>query len=145
MRIRATRGEDVPGNPWWVVLGSSLALTVGNGPVISFTFGIFLKSIINEFGWNRATVSLAYTAFQFVGAFATPFVGRMIDRWGVRRVTLAYIVFFSLAVAGVSLTPPFPSVFILLYALCGVAGSGQAPLPYSKVISGWFEKRRGLA
>ena len=32
-------------NPWWIVLGSTLALIVCNGPVIGFTFGLFLKPV----------------------------------------------------------------------------------------------------
>ncbi len=42
-------------NPWWLVFGSTLALIVGNGPVIVFTFGVFLKPVTDEFGWNRGT------------------------------------------------------------------------------------------
>jgi len=132
-------------NPWWVVVGATLGLIVGNGPIVLFTFGVFLKPIASQFAWNRETVALALTASQTVGAIATPFAGMAVDRWGIRRVTLAFIVVFSLAAAAVSLTPPYPAAFVLLYAVWGLAGSGQAPLPYAKAISVSFEKRRGLA
>ena len=43
----------------------------------------------------------------------------------------------------------FPSTSLwklyVAYVLLGIAGSGVAPVPYSKVISNWFDKRRGLA
>jgi MFS family permease len=32
-----------------------------------------------------------------------------------------------------------------LYLLIGIVGGGTAPVPYSKVISQWFDQRRGLA
>jgi predicted MFS family arabinose efflux permease len=132
-------------NPWWVVFGSTLGLIVGNGPITLFTFGVFLKPIVAEFGWHRATVAAAITISQLVGAICTPFVGRMVDRWGVRRVTLPFILMFAVATAAIALTPASPTVFILLYGLAGLAGAGQSPLNYAKAISAWFENRRGLA
>ena len=132
-------------NPWWVVFGSTLGLIVGNGPITLFTFGVFLKPIVATFGWNRGTVASAVTVSQALGALATPFVGWMVDRWGVRRVTLPFITFFALTTAAIALTPPSPFIFILLYGICGLAGGGQAPLNYAKAISSWFESKRGLA
>lgn len=132
-------------NPWWIVFGSALALIVGNGPVVVFTFGVFLKPVIDEFGWNRGTVSGALTAYTTIGALATPLAGKLVDRFGVRRVTLIFIALFSLFIAALSQTPSYPAVFLLLYGLCGLFGSGQAPLPYAKAISRRFEARRGLA
>jgi MFS family permease len=132
-------------NPWWVVFGSTLGLIVGNGPITLFTFGVFLKPVVAEFGWHRATVAAAITISQLVCAICTPFVGRMVDRWGVRRVTLPFILAFAIATAAISLTPASPTAFILLYGIAGLAGSGQSPLNYAKAISAWFENRRGLA
>lgn len=132
-------------NPWWVVFGSTLGLLVDNGVITLFTFGLFLKPIAEQFGWDRGTVAAAITISQFIGAFFTPFVGKMVDRWGVRRVTLPFICAFALTTAAVALTPASPIVFFLLYAACGLAGAGQAPLNYAKAISAWFEERRGLA
>ena len=132
-------------NPWWVVFGSTLGLIVGNGPITLFTFGVFLKPIVATFGWNRGTVASAVTVSQALGALATPFVGRMVDRWGVRRVTLPFIAAFALTTAAIALTPASPFIFILLYGICGLFGGGQAPLNYAKAISSWFESKRGLA
>lgn len=132
-------------NPWWVVFGSTLGLIVGNGPITLFTFGVFLKPIVATFGWNRGTVASAVTVSQALGALATPVVGKMVDRWGVRRVTLPFIAVFALTTAAISLTPASPVIFILLYGICGLAGGGQQPLNYAKAISAWFESSRGLA
>jgi predicted MFS family arabinose efflux permease len=137
--------ERIFKNPWWVVFGSTIGLIVGNGPITLFTFGVFLKPIVAEFGWNRGTVASAVTVSQALGALATPFVGRMVDRWGVRRVSLPFIFAFAITTAAISRTPASPAIFILLYGICGLAGGGQAPLNYAKAISSWFESKRGLA
>jgi MFS family permease len=126
-------------------LGSTLGLLVGSGPVLLFTFGVFLKPVTSAFGWNRGTVASALAVSHTLGAIATLFVGRLIDRYGIRRVTLPFIALFSVTVAAISRTPANPTVFLLLYAVAGLVGSVQAPLPYAKAISAWFDTQRGLA
>jgi predicted MFS family arabinose efflux permease len=132
-------------NPWWVVFGSTVGLIVGNGPIVFFTFGLFLLPVTREFGWDRATFSSSLLVGHALAALAYPFLGRAIDRYGVRRVSLTSIVLFALAVASLSLTPPSATVFIAMAGLCGLLSAGQAPLPYAKAVSSWFDQRRGLA
>jgi MFS family permease len=132
-------------NPWWVVVGSTLGLTVANGPVVFFTFGLFLGPITAEFGWNRATFSSSLLVGHTLAALAYPFMGRAIDRYGIRRITLTFIPLFAVATAAISLTPPSPAVFLVLAGVCGLISTGQAPPAYAKAVSAWFDERRGLA
>ncbi len=140
MRLRAAFR-----NRWWVVFGSTVGLLVGSGPILLFPFGVFLKPVTSAFGWNRGTVASALVVSHTLGAIATLFVGKLIDRWGIRRVTLPCVAAFALTVAAISRTPACPAVFLLLYAVAGLVGSVQAPLPYAKAISAWFDAQRGLA
>ena len=132
-------------NPWWVVFGSTVGLIVGNGPIVFFTFGLFLGPVTREFGWDRATFSSSLLVGHGCAAAAYPFLGRAIDRYGIRRVSLTSIVLFALSLASLSLTPPSPAVFIAMAGLVGLLSAGQAPLPYAKAVSSWFDERRGLA
>jgi len=132
-------------SPWWVVFGSTLGLMVGNGPIVFFTFGLFLGPITSEFGWDRATFSSSLLVGHTLAALAYPFMGRAIDRHGIRRVTLTFIPLFALSTAAISLTPASPVVFVALAGLCGLVSTGQAPPPYAKAVSAWFDERRGLA
>ena len=120
-------------------------MTVANGPVVFFTFGLFLGPITTEFGWNRATFSSSLLVGHTLAAFAYPFMGRAIDRYGIRRITLTFIPLFALATAALSLTPPSRAVFIALAGVCGLISTGQAPPAYAKAVSAWFDERRGLA
>lgn len=132
-------------NPWWVVLGATIGLTVANGPVVFFTFGLFLGPVTSEFGWDRATFASSLLVGHTLAALAYPFMGRWIDRYGIRRITLTFIPLFALSTAAISLTPASPVAFIALAGLCGLISTGQAPPAYAKVVSAWFDERRGLA
>ena len=46
---------------WWIVLVAGIGLAVHFGPILGITFGVFLKSLSQEFGWSRAQVSLAFS------------------------------------------------------------------------------------
>ncbi|SNT27418.1 Sugar phosphate permease [Noviherbaspirillum humi] len=130
---------------WWVVVGSAFGLLVGNGPIMQFTFGIFLLPITQEFGWSRAAMSSALVVGLTMTALCVPLAGRLVDRFGIRRVTLAAITLFALCLAAVSQFATTPTRFVVLYALMGVAAAGQTPLPYAKAIASWFDSKRGLA
>ncbi|ABK06934.1 MULTISPECIES: MFS transporter [Burkholderia cepacia complex] len=138
-------GSKQPHNRWWIVIGALLGLTVGNGPIMQFTFGVFLLPVTREFGWARSQASLALAIGLAATALCVPIAGRLMDRYGVRRVSLPAITAFAAATAALAFVPPSPLAFALLYALMGAAAAGQSPLPYAKAIAAAFDQSRGLA
>ncbi len=133
------------GNPWWVVVGSVTGLFVCNGPVLGFTFGVFLKPIMADTGWTRGSVSFALSVGGIFSAIAVPVLGRMMDRWGIRRVALPGLVVYALCLGLVGLSPTVFWVFTAMFALAETTSAIQTPLGYAKAISAWFDRRRGLA
>jgi predicted MFS family arabinose efflux permease len=132
-------------NRWWIVFGATLSMFVAQGPVILYTLGLFIKPLNQEFGWDRASISAAGGVAAIFSAITVPFVGSLIDRWGVRTVLLPIVVLCASSVALIALAPKSVVVFMLLFAITGVLGSGQGPLAYAKCVSAWFDDRRGLA
>src|SRR5262245_1446879 len=59
-------------------------------------FGVFVLPMSDEFGWNRGTISLAASIGALVSGLSQPFLGRLYDHLGGRRLILA-----SLMVSGV--------------------------------------------
>src|SRR5713226_863172 len=133
------------GSRWWIVFGATLSMLVAQGPVILYTLGLFIKPLNQEFGWDRASISAAGGIAAISSAITIPFVGSMMDRWGVRAVLLPIVVLCASSVALIALTPTSIVVFMLFFAITGFLGSGQGPLGYAKCVSAWFDDRRGLA
>lgn len=50
---------------------------------------LFFKPILDEFGWDRALLSLVGASCMLVTATLTPFLGRFIDRFGPRSMIYA--------------------------------------------------------
>jgi MFS family permease len=131
-------------SPWWIPVGSCIALIVVNGSICVFSFGVFIKPLEAEFGWDRASISFGLTLCAFCAAISLPIAGVLMDRFGVRPVMLTSIILFALNVAAVALSNVL-AVFILLVAATGITGVGQGPIGYIKSISSYFDKRRGIA
>ena len=134
-----------PANRWWIVFGATIAMLVAQGPVIVFTLGLFIGPISDEFGWDRANISLAGGAAGLCSALAVPVVGVLMDRRGVRRVLIPAIIAFGASVALIATSPNSLAIFLALYAIAGIAGAGQGPLGYAKSVASWFDEKRGFA
>jgi MFS family permease len=130
---------------WWIVLVAGIGLSVHFGPIIAVTFGVFLKPLGQEFGWSRAEISLAFSLSTLGLTGAVPLIGRLVDRLGARRVIVPSVLIFGLGVLSLSFLSAHLWYFYAIYLLMGVVGSGTTPVPYSKVISHWFDQKRGLA
>src|ERR1700730_12740650 len=129
---------------WWIPAGSFLALIVVNGSISVFSFGVFIKPLEAEFGWDRGSISLGLALCALCSAISLPVAGGLMDRFGVRPVILVSIALFAANIAAIALSNVLV-VFILLVALSGITGVGQGPVGYVKSISSFFDKRRGIA
>lgn len=130
---------------WRIVFVAALGLCLGGPPIAVFSFSIFFKSLVHEFHASRAAISFAFTLHNVIGAMCAPLVGRLIDRFGARRVILPATATFALILIsgralGISIWQ-----FYLFYAALGFMGIGASPIPYGVVVSHWFNRRRGLA
>jgi MFS family permease len=133
-------------NRWWVVVAAVLGLIVGAGPINVFAFGVFLKPITAELGVSRGLFSSALTLHATVAAIMCPIYGWLIDRWGVRRVMLPSLVFYVIGIALYTQLRADPfAITYLIFGVTGLTGTVGGPIPYSTVISQWFDRQRGLA
>ena len=130
---------------WSIVAASSLALVASQGPINVFATGTFIKPISQELGFGRGDIATAIGISSVMTAVASPFFGRMIDRFGVRTPLAISIVLFALATAALSLLPRSVFALYAMFALTGLVAIGQTPGSYSKVVAAWFDRQRGLA
>jgi len=132
-------------NGWWVVFASTLGLIVTEGPVMTFSFGVFLPSFENEFGWSRGQISFAFTLTLWTAAVMMPLAGRVMDVVGARLLALWAIALFGFTVMSLYFVPGNLWLFYAWFFVIGITAGGAAPGPFARVISAWFDKRRGLA
>ena len=107
--------------------------------------GCLLSRFPVTFGWHREAISAGFTIAALTVAAASPGLGFLLDRYGPRRIILPCIFVFSTAYVSLAWLTPHLVHFYLAYFLIGLVGNGTAYLGYSRAISTWFNRRRGLA
>ncbi len=133
------------GNRWWVVFASICGLLVGAGASDVFAFGVFLKPVTEDLHVGREFFSSGLILTSTLTALGTLPLGKLLDRWGVRRVLIVGLVFYSLGVAGYALMTAEPLMMYLAFGIAGLFGCIGSPVPYGAAISLWFDRLRGLA
>ena len=84
----------------WIVVGITCTVLLTSAGIRS-TPGILMVPLENEFGWTRATVSLAVSINLVLFGFVGPFAAAMMNRWGIQRVVACALVFVA---SGAALT-----------------------------------------
>ncbi len=130
---------------WYVVLTAALGLLLGFAPIFVYCFGVFIKPLTAEFHSTRTNISFAFTLTNVMLAVSSPFVGRLVDRFGPRKVIIPAAVVFGIMLISFKFISTNLSQLYVAFIFAGIIGSAAAPVPYGKVVSNWFDKRRGLA
>ncbi|MBW1800704.1 MAG: MFS transporter [Deltaproteobacteria bacterium] len=126
---------------YFIVAASFIMMMTTYG--LMYSFGVFFKPLIEEFGWARANTSGAYSVMTFIsGAFGV-YAGRLSDRFGPRII--AMVIGVSLCL-GCLLLANISKIwqFYLVYALILPLGPGACWPGLIPSIARWFNHRRGL-
>ena len=130
---------------WPGVAVSSIALMLGPSALLATTFGVLSTGLENATGWSHSSVAYGSTIFSLVVLVTSPLQGYLIDRLGGRRLVLVSMPVFALTLCLLTLTTGSITVFYLVCAVAALAGIGLWPGSFMKVVSGWFDRRLGMA
>ncbi len=128
---------------YWVLAACFLlnVISAGCGP-ISFSF--FVTSLERVFHWSRTEIMTGFTLFFICAAISAPFAGRMVHRYGARKVVSAGAVASCI---GYLLLSQMSSLwhYYIGYALIGSGVAATGPVISTLIVSNWFIRRRGMA
>jgi MFS family permease len=115
------------------------------GPVFSYTLGIFIVAFQESFGWSRGDISLASTVSSAVVFLASPFAGRLADRYDPANFLSTSLFAFGAAMLVVPYIITSPATLLMAYAFMTVLAIGTLPAVIVKPVLVSFDRRRGLA
>ncbi len=127
----------------YVVTAAGFTIMLVGGGTYTPSFGVFLKPIVEEFGWARAQASLGYSLSVFIQGILAIGMGWLTDKLGPRLVAMVLGSFLGICyilMSGVTALWQFQ----LNYAFFGAIGASTIMVPIMATVSRWFTRRRGL-
>jgi MFS family permease len=142
---RAQPSAKPDARAWMVLATAVVGTTFSPATLVNVPFGLFIIELQQAFGWSRAEISFALSAFIVALIATLPLMGIVIDRLGTRRALLLSIPAYTVALASMALLTPSLPHFYAVFVAIAVLGVGAQSLTYIKLLSAWFDSNRGLA
>jgi predicted MFS family arabinose efflux permease len=109
------------------------------------TPSVMMLPLEHEFGWSRATISLAISVNLALYGLTGPFAAAAMQRFGVRPTVLVALAMLAGGVALSSLmTTPWQMVLVWGVMVGGATGVAALTLS-ATIVNRWFTTHRGLA
>jgi len=128
----------------WVILLVAGAGIFASGAGQSHIFSVFIEPISNDLAIGKTEISSAYGLATLVAAFGLPFMGRLVDRHGARRMMTGVVILLGLACVTFGFAPGLVWLGLGFGAL-RFLGQGSMMLNSTNIISHWFSRKRGFA
>ena len=93
--LSATKSRGKLSQGWVTAIAGSVVVLAGGN--FLYSFGVFVKPLIYEFGWSRAAISICVSTRNITTALASPITGALGDRYGLRKLILAGIFMVGLS------------------------------------------------
>jgi MFS family permease len=121
---------------WYMVAASWLMVFL----ISSVAVSVFFKPMLEDFGWDRATLSSVQSVALIVFTIISPFLGRFIDRFGPKIMISICVAtqVLSSVINGAASSIWHLYIARLLYGINVQSGT-------QVLINRWFVKKRGTA
>lgn len=109
------------------------------------TLGVLMPYLSRAFGWRRAELSASVMIVCIGLLLLGPVFGNLVDRLGPRRIAIAGVILYSVALSGVGLSGPTIWSWYLAWSLVAIVNPMANNLVWTSAISRTFKWHRGLA
>lgn len=127
----------------WLMLPLSMAALIASSPGQTFGVSIFNEPMRISLGLSHGQMAAAYMLGTLLGAIPITFIGRQMDRHGLRRTLLAVVSLFSLACVFTSFVQGW-LMLVVAFCFLRMLGPGALALLSGNTLAFWFERRLGM-
>jgi len=128
---------------WPLVLTAFVGLSLTS--VVINSTGLVIAPIEKEFGWSRTQVTAGTSLATLLAIPLSPFVGALIDRWGVRKLAIPGTLLASLGIGGIALANGSTAQWLALWIYYGLAALLIKATIWTAAVTGAFTAGRSLA
>ncbi len=127
---------------WIISIVTFFVLLVAAG--VRTAPGVLIKPLETEFGWDRASISLAVMVSLFAYGLGGPLGGGLIDRFGPRRVMVGGLALVALGLGPLLMLSQLWQLHLLWGVVTGLGTGAVATVLGATVANRWFYSHRGV-
>ena len=126
----------------WVMLPIAMLAMIATSPGQTFGVSIFNPSFRLALGLSHSQLTGAYMFGTLLAALPQPYIGGLMDRFGIRRVMFFIVILLGLACIFMSQVSNLLMLFVAFFFL-RVLGQGALGLLATNTLAMWFQVRLG--
>ncbi|WP_353191127.1 MFS transporter [Pandoraea pnomenusa] len=128
----------------WIVVGVIFLVLLASAGIRA-TPSVMMVPLEHDFGWSRATISLAISVNLALYGLTGPFAAAAMQRFGIRPTVMVALLLLASGTALSSLMTA-PWQMVLIWGVMVGGGTGVAAVTLAATVANrWFHTHRGLA
>lgn len=128
----------------WLIVFLAAMTIFFSGPGQTYSISIFIDAYLSHFGWSSTLISTMYLFATLLAGFLVFIVGRLVDKYGQRYMTvvagslLGVACIFNSFITG-------PIMLFFGFFMLRLFGQGSLTLIPNTLVTQWFVGKRGRA
>ena len=128
----------------WVIVGLAM-LSMAYWFGLRTSFSVFFVALIDHFKWKRGEAAAALSIGMIAYMVMAPVVGVLIDRIGPRKVILPGIILTGIGLLLCTQIQTLAHFYLFFGVMAGIGITCLSIVPFTVILSHWFERNRGTA
>lgn len=128
---------------WVIVLCGIAVVAVSYGTVLN-CFSLYVKPVTEQFGYTRQSFSASFTIINILVMIVSLFAGSLFSKYGLHKFMKIAAILLPASYFSYSFCESLLS-FYICSAIAGISMALISILPFTIIISNWFQEKRGFA
>jgi MFS family permease len=127
----------------WVVVAVTL-VTLMAAQAVRAAPGVIIVPLEQEFGWDRAAISLAVGVSLLAFGLGGPLGGMLLERFGPRRLLIAGLLLIAVGLFALMNIRELWQLFLVWGIVIGLGTGAAGQVASAAIAQRWFRTHRGL-
>jgi MFS family permease len=129
----------------WQMVYTGMMMEFSVVGFVFYCFPLMFSVLERDIGATQSQMSSAL-AFWFIGsAIASIFLGRLLDKYSIKKIMMIGGVIFSLGLFSISFVQSSYGLLLIYATLLAIGGPALGNLSVTKLVANWFESNAGVA
>ena len=129
----------------WQMVYTGMMMEFSVVGFIFYCFPLMFSALERDLGATQSQLSGALSLWFISSAIASIFLGRLLDKFSIKKIMMIGGVIFSLGLFSISFIQSSFSLLLIYATLLAIGGPALGNLSVTKLVANWFESNAGMA